>query len=336
MSDYPPISVLMPVYNAGIFLRDSIESILNQSFSNFEFVIINDGSTDDSEEIIKSYADSRIIYVKNPVNLKLIKTLNKGIDICRGKYIVRMDADDISYPERLSRQFAFMEANPEVGLCGCNFESTGLKKMTSQLELDDQKIKLKLLHECHYQHPTMIIRRSILKDNNIYFDRDFLHVEDYELWARLISYCNYANIPEVLLKYRDHESNVTNTYSPIQKENSLLVRRKLFEMVGLKANAVELDLYQNCAYHNYPKDIEDIKLLDNLLNRMIIANRKSELFTEDCFEDYIAKMWWNLLYNSTAQGSQILQLYKQSNMMKLARVKTASFLRFWVKAAIKK
>ena len=112
----PEITVLMPVYNGEKYLRPAIESILNQTFSDFEFLIINDGSTDNSESIILSYKDERIRYVKNENNLKLIKTLNKGIDLARGKYIARMDADDISLPTRLEREIEYMESHPECGL----------------------------------------------------------------------------------------------------------------------------------------------------------------------------------------------------------------------------
>ena len=119
------VTVLMPVYNGEMYLREAIDSILHQTFTDFEFLIINDGSTDNSETIILSYDDSRIRYEKNDSNLKLIATLNKGIELAKGKYIVRMDADDISIPDRIEKQVAFLEKNPDVGICGSWFTAFG-------------------------------------------------------------------------------------------------------------------------------------------------------------------------------------------------------------------
>src|SRR5688500_8514963 len=109
----PLVSVLMPVYNAEAYVSEAIQSILQQTYKNFEFLIINDGSTDNSEKLINTFSDSRIRYIRNSENIKLVATLNKGIDLSVGKYLVRMDADDISLPERLQKQVDFMETHPE-------------------------------------------------------------------------------------------------------------------------------------------------------------------------------------------------------------------------------
>src|SRR5688572_768328 len=119
MINPPLISVLMPVYNAGPYLKESIESVLAQTYDNFEFLIINDGSTDSSEKEILSYNDVRIHYVKCETNSGLIATLNQGLALATGKYIVRMDADDICRPQRFEKQVRFMENHPEIGICGC-------------------------------------------------------------------------------------------------------------------------------------------------------------------------------------------------------------------------
>ena len=114
----PKVTVLMPVYNCEKYLRESIESILNQTFKDFEFLIINDGSSDKSAEIVESYNDNRINFVQNEKNIGLAASLNRGLDIAKGEYIARMDADDISLPERLEKQVRFMETNPQIGICG--------------------------------------------------------------------------------------------------------------------------------------------------------------------------------------------------------------------------
>ncbi|MFT5919102.1 MAG: glycosyltransferase involved in cell wall biosynthesis, partial [Granulosicoccus sp.] len=147
MNEIPLVTVLLPVYNAEKFLEQAIRSVLDQTFTEFEFLIINDGSTDRSEEIIVSFNDSRIRYIKNETNLKLIKTLNKGIEFASGKYIARMDADDISLPTRFEQQVALLEKQPEIGVCGTNciiFTTKG-EESPSQYASDNDEIKFNML-----------------------------------------------------------------------------------------------------------------------------------------------------------------------------------------------
>jgi len=177
-----PVTVLMPVYNAEPYLKEAIESILHQTYSDFEFLIINDGSTDSSKDIILSYHDSRIRYIENESNMKLIATLNKGIGLAKGKYIVRMDADDISLPERLKLLYGFMESHPNVGLCGSWFENFSKKGNTGSVKYttDDSTIRLKQLHQIHLSHGTCIFRTDALKKHQLCFNPEYIHAEDYE------------------------------------------------------------------------------------------------------------------------------------------------------------
>ena len=124
----PTISIVMPVYNCENYLHEAIKSILEQTYTDFEFIIINDGSEDNSEDIILSYADPRIIYIKNDKNMKIVKTLNKGISLSRGKYIARMDADDICYRDRLEKQLSFMEKHKDIDLCGSYAQNFGTRE----------------------------------------------------------------------------------------------------------------------------------------------------------------------------------------------------------------
>jgi len=191
MSKLPRVSVLMPVYNAGIYLSEAIESILNQSFQDFEFLIINDGSTDNSENTILSYQDNRIRYICNEQNIKLIATLNKGIELCKGDYIVRMDADDISLPQRIEKQVAYLDAHPDIGLCGSWFENFGEHVPTQIVKYlpDDTSIRIRHLYQTHIAHPTAVLRSSVLKLNHLNFDKAFIHGEDYHFWTIVSHFC---------------------------------------------------------------------------------------------------------------------------------------------------
>ena len=210
MNSNPLVSVLMPVYNGEQFLHEAIESILQQTYLNFELLIINDGSTDSSERIILSYPDTRIKYVKNESNIKLIATLNKGFALAQGKYIVRMDADDYSVKERLQKQVAFMEANPEVTLAGSWFETIGDEpSRVVKYESDVTFIRFKMLYQTQFCHPSVILRKSVTDQMPVLFDRDYIHAEDYELFSRIAYAFRVSNLPEVLLKYRTHSGNVS-------------------------------------------------------------------------------------------------------------------------------
>ena len=197
------VTVLMPVYNGEKYLKKAIESILNQTFKNFELLIIDDGSMDSSVEIIKSYADPRIKLIHNDKNLNLPESLNKGIDIAQTEYIARMDADDISLPHRLETQVKFMNENPNIDVCG-----SFVKRLDKQRQIiwkfptEDSHIKAGLLFKCCLSHPTIMMRTSSIKKYNLYYSVDYIKCEDYEFWARASEFLNFANIEDPLLLYK--------------------------------------------------------------------------------------------------------------------------------------
>lgn len=217
--DEPLVSVLMSVYNARADeLRQSIESILNQTFKDFEFIIINDGSTNDTEDVILSYKDKRIRYVKNETNLKIIASLNKGLKLCRGKYIARLDADDYSAPLRLEHQVKYMEEHPNVGGLGTFFKRlhTG-EEIELPTDIGDIRLLSRYVRGC-ISNPSGMIRRSVLVDNNLEYDKNCLHAEDFKLWADLTYYCDLAVLPEVLTFIRSHEDGVSRTNQKWQEK----------------------------------------------------------------------------------------------------------------------
>lgn len=213
----PKVSILMPVYNAGQYLSQAIDSIRSQSFKDWELILVNDGSTDDSEAIICSYNDNRIYYAKNPVNLGLIKTLNKGIDLCGGEYIARMDADDISLTERLRIQANFLDTHPGYLMCGTNASVINNKgERTGKIRnlQDNDFLQINLLFSPPFIHPTVMIRREVLEKNR--YDEAYKHVEDYELWCRIAKQGKIANLKDELFAYRWHDSNVSVLNNEIQ------------------------------------------------------------------------------------------------------------------------
>lgn len=232
MKQQPLVSVLMPVYNGEKYLAEAIDSILQQTYTHFELLVINDGSTDASEQIILSYNDARIRYVQNEQNSGLIFTLNKGIDLAAGQYIARMDADDVCMPNRLALQVAFLEQNPQVGMCGASaYRMDAEGKILGKMGkiCDSALLRASLLFSSPYIHPLMMIRTSLLQANK--YNADYKHVEDFELWTRLAEQTEGANLPDYLLRYRWHDSNVSVVYNEVQlSRNKELVRAALLKL----------------------------------------------------------------------------------------------------------
>jgi glycosyltransferase involved in cell wall biosynthesis len=213
MLNQPPvISVVMCVYNGEKYLREAVESILNQTFTDFEFIIIDDGSTDRTEEILDTYTDTRIVRINNLKQSGIAISLNKGVKAARGEYIARMDADDISLPERFQKQVAYLAAHQEIGVLGSNIDiidENGNKDPTYTwhigLPVDPEVIQWCLLFDNPIKHPTVIIRKSLLNDVGGY-PEDVVS-QDYGLWMRIIKRSKIAILNEVLFLFRWHNSN---------------------------------------------------------------------------------------------------------------------------------
>ena len=299
MSDVP-VTILMPVYNCREYVREAIDSILGQTFRDFEFLIIDDGSTDDTNEIIRKYSDDRIIIHKNEKNLGLIATLNKGLDLAKGRYIARMDGDDISVSNRFEQQFKFMESNPQVGLCGTWFETFSENKRveTTKYLTDDSDIRLKQLYQIHLSHGTCMFRTSVLKENNLYFDPEFIHAEDYELWTRIAMYTRFANVPQVLYKVRNNKNGVSEKYKNIQIQNTKKIIIKQFQKLKKDFNDEDYNLYLNFAYYNFNSfDKIKVKKLEELLILLFSENDKVSLLPVLKLKGYWTDNFFHLCYN---------------------------------------
>ena len=203
----PKISVIMSVYNGERYLREAIESILNQTFADFEFIIVNDGSTDSSLEIIQSYQDERIRVINNEINIGLTKSLNKAITEAHGEYIARQDADDISLPNRFEEQLRYLEQHPETVLLGTSIymideDGKTLGKCTAMAEPSKSLTKGN-----PFNHGSTMFKSEIVHKLGGYNEL-FRYCQDYELWLRMAKYYEVRNLKQVLYKLRSHDENI--------------------------------------------------------------------------------------------------------------------------------
>ena len=333
----PLITVLMPVYNGEKYLKEAIESTLNQTFKDFEFLIIDDGSTDKSAETIKSFNDNRIRLERNKTNLGLIKTLNKGLGLAKGKYIARMDCDDVSLPKRLSVQVNFMEKYPEIGVCGSWVKVIGLKnEFINKYPQDNEEMRAFLLFNTPLAHPAVIIRKEVLSKYQLEYDENYKHAEDYELWSRVVEHTKITNIPKVLLHYRIHSESVSKKNLSTQADNSNVLRLKLLEELGVSPTREELDIHRRFIRPEYLSPKEFLTQLEKWFCRLLSANEKTKTYKQNSLTKVISERWLNACNANADSGFWVFKKFWQSSLKKLNYGKLRQFAKLFIKCLVQR
>ncbi|WP_166924408.1 glycosyltransferase family 2 protein [Flavobacterium poyangense] len=295
----PEISVIMPVYNAADFLTESIESILKQTFANFELIILNDKSTDNSLEIISKLQrnDSRIIIINKEINVGPANLRNEGLTLAKGDFIALMDADDIALPTRFEKQIAVLKNNPEIGVCGTWFTFFGSKKnkLIKHSEKPDA-VKIAFLHSCAIGNPTVMLRKKVL--GNAKFEHEYVPAEDYDLWSRLSARTAFYNIPESLLDYRQHDNNISKT--KIDNVNRSVRKIKINQMsqFGIESSDPKMDSYLNTV--SLKKGLSSEEVLDVIAasKYLIEQNKKLNNYNPKLLENHITKTLLRTIRNA--------------------------------------
>ena len=206
----PQVSILMPVHNTAPYLREAMDSLLSQTFSDFELIVLNDCSPDNAEEILDTYNDPRIVRYRGEKNVGLSNVLNVGIELARGKYIARMDSDDISLSNRLQVQVDYLEAHPEIDLVSVGMQLFGAKEEVWIREQNPEKVKIEALFHSPVLHASSVWRKDSFEKDGLRFRQEMVPAEDYDLWTRALTKgLKLANLPEVLYKYRLHSTQAT-------------------------------------------------------------------------------------------------------------------------------
>lgn len=265
----PKISVITTVFNCERYIRQSLESILNQTFRDFEYIVVNDGSTDNTLQKIREIAsaDERIILIDNKTNIGRVKSLNKALENVKSSYIAIQDADDISLPERLEKQYNFLENNKDYVLAGANiivmdeFENF-ISKPERPIENDEAKFSL--LFRCTFANPSIMFRKKVIDENNIKYEDNFIHAEDFRIITLISRHGKVYNLKEPLVKYRKHSFNNSMVNFDILNSGSIIIVKENLAGLGIDAGGEQIYRIRNLiSSRGINKNFlyEDLKLL---------------------------------------------------------------------------
>ena len=279
----PKVSVVLPTYNNAQYLYKAIDSVFTQSFTDFEIIVIDDASTDNTADILSAFKDNRLRVITNPNNLGVASSLNKGLKLAKGKYIARMDGDDISLANRFALQVAFLDSHPDVGVVGGQRhyidENSKVYPCPIQVATFHSMIVWRVFLGASFWHPTTMIRKELF-DSFGGYNKDFHYGSDLELWIRLLYKTQFANLAVPILLYRVHSDTITHRWKdmppspPIRSETaSNIIGREIHESV--------FDLINTTLYSHYRLEDEVAIKLINFLIDLFNGLVKANLFLED-------------------------------------------------------
>jgi hypothetical protein len=334
----PCVSVLMPVSNGARYLEEAIQSILQQTFSDFEFIIINDGSTDGTAGIIDRYRlnDSRIHIYEQP-HQGLVPALNHGLEVARGVYIARMDADDVSVPHRLAVQVEFMDSQPAVGVCGTWIETYGRDRPEiRRYPCQDGMIRSSLLFESVLAHPSVMIRRDMLHRHALLYDAGAPCAEDYDLWVRAAQHSLLGNVPHVLLRYRAHEHQIVTQYGAEKRATAQKIRLRQLHSLGLVPEECEMKLHEALAGWQMMPTKDFILDAHAWLMKLMSANQMTQIYPSEAFQRTLGCRWDAVCAPATHLGLWTWNTFRRSRLQASSGLSWKEHLKFGVKCGIRR
>jgi len=290
----PIVSVVMPVYNGEKYLEEALKSILCQTLTDFELIVVNDSSTDSSSFIVEEFArqDSRIRFYNNERNLGLPQTLNRGLELVRGDYIARMDQDDISLPERLEKQIQYMQTHLEMDICGSWAEVIGDRAGEIwKYPTGHDEIFAGMLFANMLVHPSVVMRTSAIRQYALYYDGNATHIEDYDLWSRALPLLQFANFPESLLMYRLHGSNTSDLHGSQQNKGRALIYSRFLSLLELEYSEADLALHEMIGSYRYDAKLSFLQATRIWLEKIAAANEKVGLISPGALNAELGSRW---------------------------------------------
>ena len=295
----PLVSVILPIHNGTPFGAEAIQSILAQSLEDFELLILDDASTDDTEQMLEAQRDPRIYLHKNQENLGITQSLNILLGLARGRYIARMDADDLSYPHRLAVQVDFMQKNPAVWVCG-GFHSIvrGEQEWNRGVPLTHDEITAAMLFGNKLAHPFVMLNGDAFREHKLLYDKKMKYAQDYELWARIA--CQYpqarlANVPALLGKYREHPAAISKAKLEEQKGFAFRALLQILKKLNLPTNNKNILLQRHLRFREMPESESKKREIVEWAMLLKRSNDEVNLFCKEIFEKNIKEALMHVL-----------------------------------------
>ncbi len=311
----PAVTVLLPVHNASAFVRQAVESILSQTFADFELLAIDDASEDDSLPILQSFTDPRLRIIASSERKKLAGVLNRGIAESRAPLIARMDADDVCHPERLARQIDFLHRHPEIDIVGTSIRTFGGHKAESQCyPLSPESVRAFSLFHCPFAHPTVVIRRDALALQDPFYDVSFNPSEDYELWSRLLSSHQGANLHQALLSYRIHASSMTQSDWTRMDEQAARIQQPMLAALGADSSESSSRRHRAWAMGRIDPSLPALREAEQWFLRLLDLNHSSSLYDARAFSAVVSDIWFTLAMRCNTLGWPAWRMFTGSRL----------------------
>ena len=312
----PSLSIIMLVYNSELFLREAVQSILNQTYADFELIIINDGSSDKSTQILKSFDDSRIEILSNGTNQGIVFSRNKGLANARGKYIAMFDSDDIAAPLKFEKQIHFLENNLEYGIIGSwveTIDSKGKKRGEAHiLTAKPEQIPSILFFRNYFINSATVFRKVLVEDS--VYPKGFDIVEDYYLWVYISKKSKVWNLQEFLVEYRIHDNAVTKQDDNLRKAEKKIFSH-LFNELGIPQSQHDFEAHMLIKNNEKIQTKANLKEIDKWINLLYIQNSKVKLYKHKAFLKTLFNRWLKVIRNSKHFGLYTIIMFFKARIL---------------------
>lgn len=310
----PELSIIMPVYNSVKYVAEAVNSLLSQSFTNFELIIINDASTDGSTDVLKNFKDSRIKLLNNNKNGGIVYSRNRGLAKARGKFVAQFDSDDVALPEKFEKQIGFLKKNPGFGMVGSwvrMIDGDGkMMKEKWKLPAKPRLIPAIMLFRNYFVQSTIVVRREAIPEGG--YRSGFDVVEDYQMWIDIAKKYPTWNLPEYLVNYRVHGLSATNSDTGRLRNQDQLIYRGLFSELKIDLDDNSLETHLLIKGNDPIKDFKTLKRIEEHLKLLILQSKNVQVYDESALRKVVFNRWLKCCFRARTAGVKVIGIFLSS------------------------
>lgn len=326
------ISIVLPVYNVAPFIQQTIESLLQQSFQDFELLVLDDCSTDDTVERVRSFVDSRIKLLVNIQNLGRAGTDNAALAFVRGEYIAKMDGDDLCHPERLARQAAYLDGHPDVNVVGSWMQNFGASTYLNRYPSTPNAAQVATLFTLPTGNPSVMMRTQLFREQGMCYDAALRQTEDYDFFARYVRKLRIVTLPEALIQYRVPLDTSKGTILTERATMADEVRSRLLSGWGIICTARELQIHNTIAMLDRPLGDIHLEEIDAWLRKLIYYNDEQPLFEPAALRYGLGERWFEVCYTHSRPLLRGVFQFERSQLANYFPLENSKRIKFWAKS----